>query len=160
MTTDDVRSRAARLLIMSMPVVLRTVGRGMREAGGDISPQQMRVLGMIGACPRTLTEIAGIHGVTPATATTLVTTLESHGWLVRERDADDRRRVVVTLTEAGKVTLERSQELAMRAVCNLLEPLTDEQLHELIRGMEVLRTAEVAAGHADSHDHVGLHPLR
>jgi len=120
---------------------MRTVGRAMRLNLGEavpLLPQQYRLLGAIGRKPRTLGQIAIIQGVTAATATTLVTTLETRGWVVRERDPDDRRRVVVSLTEDGSKVLEAGDVVAESAMADLLARLSPEQLARLLTGLEVL----------------------
>jgi DNA-binding MarR family transcriptional regulator len=139
---DSQRVAAARALLSTMPLVMRTIGRAMRVSASSVTPllpQQYRLLVAIGRRSRTLGEIARIQGVTPATATTLVTTLESRGWVTREHDTDDRRRVVVSLTEGGEAILASSQQVAETAMAGLLEPLTDDQLSRLLDGLSVLR---------------------
>jgi DNA-binding MarR family transcriptional regulator len=138
---ESQRVAAARALLSTMPLVMRTVGRAMRVNGSaetPLLPQQYRLLGAIGRRSRTLGEIARIQGVTPATATTLVTTLESRGWVNRVHDPDDRRRVVVSLTEGGTAMLASSQQVAETAMADLLEPLSAEQLGRLLDGLSVL----------------------
>ena len=138
---DTQRLRAARALLGSMPLVMRTVGRAMRLGAADSSPllpQQYRLLGAVGRKPRTLGQIARIQGVTPATATTLVTTLESRGWVTREHDQEDRRKIVVSLTSEGAATLSASQRVAETAMADLLVPLNAEQLQRLLDGLGVL----------------------
>ncbi|MDR3685587.1 MAG: MarR family transcriptional regulator [Coriobacteriia bacterium] len=139
--SDSKRMAAARALLSTMPLVNRTVGRAMRmkcSSETPLLPQQYRLLGAIGRRARTLGEVARIQGVTPATATTLVTTLESRGWVNREHDPDDRRRVVVSLTEGGATVLKRSQIVAEGAMADLLQPLNAEQLARLLDGLSVL----------------------
>lgn len=140
MTTDDLRLRTTRAILAAMPIVLRTVGCSTREAGIVASHPQTRLMAMLAACPRTLTEIATAHGVTPATATTLVTTLENRGWVHRERDDADRRRVDVRLTESGYTVLAEAQAVAERAIAELLEQLDEARCAELLAGVEILRS--------------------
>lgn len=138
---DSQLMTAARALLSTMPLVMRTVGRAMRVKGSSdtpLLPQQYRLLSAIGRRARTLGEIARIQGVTPATATTLVTTLESRGWINRVHDPEDRRRVVVSLTEGGEAVLAKSQQIAETAMADLLAPLTPEQLTRLLDGLAVL----------------------
>ncbi|HEY5540098.1 MAG TPA: MarR family transcriptional regulator [Coriobacteriia bacterium] len=135
------RVSAARALLSVMPLVNRTMGRAMRVNASAVTPllpQQYRLLGAISHRSRTLGEIARIQGVTPATATTLVTTLESRGWVTREHDLEDRRRVVVSLTEEGATILAHSQQIAEAAMADVLEPLTPEQLSRLLDGLSVI----------------------
>jgi DNA-binding MarR family transcriptional regulator len=135
------RLQGARALLAVMPLVMRTVGCAMRESpreAAPLLPQQYRLLGAIGRRPRTLGQVAAIQGVTPATATSLVTTLETRGWVTRTHDLQDRRRVVVTLTDGGAEVLAASQLIAEGAMADLLAPLSDEQLKLLTDGLAVL----------------------
>jgi DNA-binding MarR family transcriptional regulator len=135
------RVDAARALLGTTPLVMRTIGRAMRSSGSDATPllpQQYRLLDAISRRPRTLGQVARIQGVTPATATTLVTTLETRGWVTRQHDPDDRRRIVVTLTEGGLHVLVASQRVAEAAMVDLLSPLSSEHLLRLLDGLEVL----------------------
>lgn len=139
---DTLRTEAARALLGTMPLVNRTIGRAMRQnmcEGSALLPQQYRLLGAIRRKPRTLGEVACIQGVTPATATTLVTTLEGRGWVVREHDPDDRRRTIVSLTEVGVRAFESSQRVAEAAIADLLGSLSSEELERLRDGFSVLQ---------------------
>ena len=138
---------AARTLLATTPFVMRTVGRAMRDHASPtrpLLPQQYRLLAAIGRCQRTLGQVACIQGVTPATATTLVTTLETRGWVTRQHDPDDRRRVVVSLTDGGEIMLARSQRIAEDAMAARLESLTDDQLSRLLDGLTVLNQLATA----------------
>ena len=131
--------RTARAVLSALPVIMRTVGRSMRESGGDVSPQQHRILAVLSRAPRTLSTIARIQGVTPATATTMVTTLEHRGGVRRDVDAEDRRRVFVSMTDAGRAALDSAQEVAERAIAELLSPLEAAELARLADALEVIR---------------------
>jgi DNA-binding MarR family transcriptional regulator len=120
---------------------MRTIGNAMRNGGSSgpsLLPQQYRLLGAIGRRPRTLGQVAAIQGVTPATATTIVTTLENRGWVRRDHDPDDRRRVVVSLTEEGRETLASNRRIVEDAMAELLGPLSDDQIDLLLAGLAVL----------------------
>jgi DNA-binding MarR family transcriptional regulator len=125
-----------------MPLVMRTIGRAMRQNSSEccaqLLPQQYRLLGAIGRKPRTLGEIARMQGVTPATATTLVSTLEGRGWIAREHDPDDRRRVIVSLTAEGERTMDAAQKVVEAAMADLLRSLSVEDLERLTDGLSVL----------------------
>ena len=79
-----------------------------------------------------------MQGVTPATATTLVTTLEHRGWVRRTPDLEDRRRVAVSLTDEGRAVLATSQIVAEQAVAALLGPLESDELARLVEGIDIL----------------------
>ncbi|MGH2885393.1 MAG: MarR family winged helix-turn-helix transcriptional regulator, partial [Solirubrobacteraceae bacterium] len=59
--------------------------------------------------------------------------MERDGLVARVRDAQDRRRNVVTLTPAGRAALARLDERVDSAQRSLLEPLSAKQQRELIR---------------------------
>jgi DNA-binding MarR family transcriptional regulator len=117
---------------------MRSIGAAMREHDIELSPHQRRLLSMIESRPRTLSEIADIQGVTRATATTLVTTLEARGWVARNHDVQDRRRVLVTVTDSGSAALSKAQEVVNEAMLRALDPLDDAQVARLLSGLEVV----------------------
>src|SRR3954469_19443917 len=59
--------------------------------------------------------------------------LEASGYLTRQRDANDRRRNVVALTDAGGEALERMNAAVEGAQARLLEPLSPDERTELSR---------------------------
>jgi DNA-binding MarR family transcriptional regulator len=67
------------------------------------------VLGTLarGACR--ITELAEYEGLAQPTMTLLVKRLEKRGWVARERDAADRRAVLVSLTPAVVAALEQAR---------------------------------------------------
>lgn len=133
----DVRAIAAELVLGTVPFVMRALGRGAH--GGGVTHQQMRVLGMTCRGPRSLGEIAASHGVTPATASALVSTLEAKGWVTRARDAADGRRVVIASTPSGQAVLASARGAAVRAVAEMLAPLPEDEVVRLTEGLRVLQ---------------------
>lgn len=65
--------------------------------------------------PTTVMALAGHMGVTPATMSIAVDRLERKGYVVRLKDAKDRRRVHVRLTTAGVRVRDASSVLDRRA---------------------------------------------
>src|SRR5215211_1628683 len=65
--------------------------------------------------------------VDPSILVTLLNPLEANDYLARKRDADDRRRHVVTITPRGEQQLERAAQAQRDAEDELLASLTDIQ---------------------------------
>jgi DNA-binding MarR family transcriptional regulator len=74
----------------------------MAQEIGVTGPQRL-VIRLIGQRPRqTASEIATTLGKHPSTLTGVLARLEARALIVREADAEDRRRARFTLTAAGK----------------------------------------------------------
>jgi DNA-binding MarR family transcriptional regulator len=95
--------------------------------------------------PTTLNALAGHMGVTAATMSLAVDRLERKGYVVRLRDAVDRRRVHLRLTTAGVRVREASSVLDPARVAALLAALTDAERAAAIHGLTLLANAAGAA---------------
>ncbi|QLJ04746.1 MarR family transcriptional regulator [Streptomyces sp. NEAU-sy36] len=86
------------------------INRRLRQEHGEggLSPNQLAVLGHLQAHgSATPGRIAARERQRPQSLTRVFAELEAAGLIVREPDPDDRRQSVLTLTEAGRRTLER-----------------------------------------------------
>lgn len=136
--SDEARVRVARGMLSTLPLVMRSLHVGMRESGGEVTGQQHRLLNMLAAHPTTPSQISRVSGVTPATATSLISTMEARGWVSRAHDEGDRRRVVVAITDEGRERVRRSQLAAEAAMVEALSALDDAEIERLLGGLEVL----------------------
>ncbi|MEU5767179.1 MarR family winged helix-turn-helix transcriptional regulator [Streptomyces asoensis] len=93
--------------------------------------------------PVTTGRIAGLTGLTTGSATRLVDRLERAGYVVRERDATDRRRVLVVTVPERIAELGRMWERLGGDWMPLFEDLTDTELAVIVRHMR--RTVEFGA---------------
>jgi DNA-binding MarR family transcriptional regulator len=91
--------------------------------------------------PTTLTDLASHMGVTPATMSLAIDRLERKGYVVRLRDAKDRRRVHVRLTTAGVRVKETSSVLDPSRVEALVARLPDKDRQRAIEGLALLAQA-------------------
>lgn len=91
--------------------------------------------------PTTLTDLAAHMGVTPATMSLTIDRLERKGYVVRLRDAKDRRRVHVRLTTAGVRVKEASSVLDPSRVEALVARLSDKDRQRAIEGLALLAQA-------------------
>lgn len=83
---NALRDMAGRLVLLSHQV-------GLRVALKDVEQTCLELIGRYGSLsPSMLAKRAGLH---PATVTGVLDRLERDGWVVRERDATDRRAVVI-----------------------------------------------------------------
>lgn len=82
--------------------------------------------------PQTLKDIADRFSMTPSAATQLVNGLTKERLVIRTEDLNDRRKLQVALTDAGKKKLIAVKDLRQKFMVHLLEPLTDQELEQYL----------------------------
>ena len=130
----------ARLLTRVANLLMRDIHRHLRHVFRE--PQatmpQMRVLHMAARGRPTLSDVAEALRVTRPTATRLVDGLVQRGWLLREPDPEDRRRIRLRTTPEGEAIRARVQEAVHQAVAEKLQGLDSEVLMALYHGLQGL----------------------
>jgi DNA-binding MarR family transcriptional regulator len=112
--------------------------RVLREAhtAHDLKPRQFQLLGLLREeGEQSQGELRRRMDVDPSILVTLLNPLEEVGLVSRERDPDDRRRHMVTLTAAGKREFEsaiQAQVSAEEVLFAGLDSLQREQLRDLL----------------------------
>lgn len=91
-------------------------------------------------------ELADFAGVTRATITGLVDTLEKDGLVIRKPDAQDRRMMNVEMTEKGITLLESMVPEHFRRVASIIGQLTAEERGVLQGLLAKIRTRAVDLG--------------
>jgi DNA-binding MarR family transcriptional regulator len=98
--------------------------------------------------PTTLMDLSRHMGVTAGTMSVAIDRLERKGYVVRLRDATDRRKVHVRLTSAGVRIREASSVLDPERVQSLLDRLSDPERERAIEGLALLARAAQEQMHA------------
>lgn len=121
----------ARTVLTVMPHLFRVVAQAVREERA-ISIDRFKALMTLERCKGMRSgELAERWHLTAPAVTRLVDDLEHDGLVRREDDATDRRAVVLALTAEGRRELRRFEEIAARAVAELLSSLTPAQRSRL-----------------------------
>jgi DNA-binding MarR family transcriptional regulator len=96
--------------------------------------------------PLSPAELAAHTGVTRATITGLVDTLERDGLVTRTPDPEDRRMMAVVLTPRGEKLLQKVLPSHFRKMAALMEPLSEAERKTLVRLLTKIlaRAAELA----------------
>jgi DNA-binding MarR family transcriptional regulator len=122
--------RLAKELLRSSGFLLAKLGLAFKakalekleEAGFD--PYHYSVLAILGEGAReTQAMIADSLALDPSRLVALLDSLEERELVVRQRDPDDRRRHVVTITAAGKRELSRLRAIVQEVEEEFLAPL-------------------------------------
>ena len=98
--------------------------------------------------PTTVLELARHMGVTPGTMSIAIDRLERRGYVVRLKDAKDRRRVHVRLTTAGVRVREATSVLDPQRVEALIARLRDDERTRAVEGLALLARAAQDQMHA------------
>lgn len=121
---------ALRALIVSgehlRQAIAEHFGTGVPET---LAMSHLRLHGPLG--PR---ELAERLGLTPSTVTSLLDRLESAGFAQRTAHPTDRRKTVISLTEAGETVVSTSDQW----LSNTIERLGSQAIPQVTRSMRLL----------------------
>jgi len=94
----------------------------------DLTPSQFGVLeSLYHLGPRCQGEVSAKILRSTGNMTLVLDNLEKHGLVRRERDADDRRMVIISLTEAGRALISRILPRQIAAIVEEMSVLTSEE---------------------------------
>ena len=120
--------------------LLDRIARVAREAqfSDGLNPAQwdaLRYLARANRYSRSPGSLAEYLGCTKGTVSQTLIALEQKGYVIRERDAVDRRGMRLELSEAGRAAIERDPILALERAA---ETLDEEVRAPLVRGLSRL----------------------
>ena len=136
---NDPQPDLALRLLEIIPAVMRTVAAELRRSGHLLNPTHFNVLITLAYGPCILSDLAEQQAVSPPTMSNTVSTLVERGWVQRQRDAHDRRKVWLTLTPGGLQILDTMRQQAEIRVNQILISLSHAERHTLAEGLTVLR---------------------
>lgn len=110
-------------------------------------PQYLVMLALWESSPQTVSDLGARLFLDSGTLTPLLKRMQTSGWITRDRDAADERRVRVGLTDSGRALRERAtripRDVARAARCS------PGEITDLTRRLQQLRAA-IADGPAAS----------
>lgn len=92
---------------------------------------QIRAIISLAAEKKSLKNVAKERGVSPASASVLITSLEKKGLVDRETDKIDSRRTLIGLTPEGRKCYEDFRAIGETKLSILVESLTQEEAQTL-----------------------------
>ena len=137
-------SDAARLLAAYPRIYFACHARHRRDptTARVISEHQGSILDHLDSVePTAVSELAHHMGVTVGTMSVNLNRLEAGGYVLRTRGAEDRRRVLVRLTDAGDRMKRARTVLEPRRVVELLKRLSPGDRTRALEGLELLADA-------------------
>jgi DNA-binding MarR family transcriptional regulator len=141
-TRSDVLSvqDCAALLVATVPAVMSHFRAAMRAGRPEeLSLPQFRTLIRLRWHPGvSISDIAEHLGLALSTTSQLVDGLVKRGYVTRESAVGDRRRMVVTLTDAGRAMLETVRAAAQARMAEQVAALTPEERQAVASAMAAL----------------------
>lgn len=106
----------------------------------DISVNDMHIIEAIGERePKNMSSVAKIMSVTVGTLTIAINSLVKKGYVHRERSEEDRRVVLISLTEKGKKANAHHMKFHDGMIQAVLKDLNEEQQEILVKALMNLR---------------------
>lgn len=139
-------------ILQSLRKIIRSVDLHSRKLSiqHDITaPQLITLLVVVEHGPLTIASISGEVHLSPSTLVGIIDRLEAKNYVVRERSAEDRRQVLISITEEGRAFAKQApsplQETLAEAL-NELNPLEQATISlSLERVVELMEAKELDA---------------
>lgn len=143
----DAEAVIAEVGILYPAVLRRFQASRQRIPGSDITPRMLTLLRLLAITgPLSVGDQARHLGLGRAAASELVDRLEGKGLVVRLRDGRDRRRVFVSLTDAGRrCAVAHPDVIACGELVSAVERMSPADRRALITGLRALLDAADAA---------------
>lgn len=124
--------RAIRRIIRAVDLY----SKKLEGAFGLTVPQLVCLHTVIDKGPLTAAGISREVHLSPSTLVWILDRLEEKGWIVRERDAADRRQVLVSATEAGRELAVRTPSPLQDRLATALRGLPEAEQETIARSLE------------------------
>jgi MarR family transcriptional regulator for hemolysin len=147
----DTLNLCARELLEVMPLAMQDLRRTMRgHSSPDLRFPELRSLAFLRHNPGSnLTDLAEFIGVSLPSMSKLVDSLTYRGFIDRQPDAEDRRRVRLGLTEAGREVLTTALDAVKASFAAKLTMLDPQDIALVHKGLQLLHPLFAATAGGD-----------
>ena len=105
----------------------------------DLTSSQIKIMAsFFNQSTFTMTELSRLHGVSFSTMTSMVDRLLQNGLLERQRDDEDRRIVLVSLSVKGKKMVDYLMRARKQNLERFLCELTRDEIREFVKSIEIV----------------------
>lgn len=120
--------------------VMRLARRLRNERQEDhLTPSQIAVLAtLLQEGPLTLASLAAIEHVQPPSMTRIVTVLEQGGWVEKHPNPQDRRQLLVQLTQSAEAWIRRDRQDGDNWLAAHIATLTADEQEVLARATQIM----------------------
>lgn len=137
-SSESVRRSTAIAVRVAVGMVNRQARNTFTD--GELTSPELGVISQIDRSgPTAVADLARLHQITPQAMGATVASLEKQGLVVRSPDPDDRRRSLLTLSDAGRDALHSGRDaIHDRMAVALGASFTDEEVATLAAAAPLL----------------------
>jgi DNA-binding MarR family transcriptional regulator len=129
----------ARAVLETTPLIMQSLRAQMRGLRGALSVPQFRALAFVGRRPRSsLSDVAQHVGTSLPSMSKLIDGLVARGMVERVPEADDRRRVALSLTRNGRRLLDVVHDATQAHLSSLFGDLSAAERAAIVDAMELV----------------------
>lgn len=135
-------AECAREMLEVVPMIMRAIRAQMRShRTADLSVPQFRALAFLGHRQgASLSDVAEHIGLTRPSASKLIDGLVARSLVGRKGSSVDRRRIKLTLTKEGRVTLRAAWSAAQAHLASRMAALPSGEQATVVQAMRTLRS--------------------
>ena len=144
--TDKLRQQCATGVMDTFHTMMRIVGpEARKQSSSDLSMQQFRAMMTIERHEGASLSLVSEHlGSTLSATSKLVDGLVDRGFIRRETAEDDRRKLILALTDAGVRIMESVHMRVITCLAGKLDVLTPNECSIVNLAMDILRSAFIS----------------
>ncbi len=141
--TNEQKEKLNGFFVTAFNEILAWEDQSLRKIGkSDISVREMHIIEAVSILEKenmnTMANTAKILSVSPGSLTTAVNALVKKGYIKRCHDENDRRRVLVSLTETGDYVNEKHKQFHDEMVEFISEILTEQEMETVLKALNSL----------------------
>ncbi|ALT00327.1 MarR family winged helix-turn-helix transcriptional regulator [Lacimicrobium alkaliphilum] len=128
-------------LLIALRKVIRAIGLHSKQLEKHVDltvPQLLIMAGIADDSGPMVKELASATNLSPATVTSILDRLQSRGLILRQRDAKDKRKVGVFLTEKGKSVYAKAPQPLQASFVKRFAELEDWEQNQLVFAVQRL----------------------
>ncbi len=128
--------RVAEDIVLALRRIMRSMDIASRQLiskYGITTPQLICLQHMLEHGPMTTGMLAQAVSLSPATVTGILDRMERRGLVTRERRPEDKRRVLVAITESGRGAAEAAPSYLAERLSHALEGLPEDDRRKIQR---------------------------
>ena len=121
----------------TLPLLMRTLRQDQFNVRGNY--QRLHVLKLLVRCPQTQAKLSEYLEVNPSVMSKLIDNLEQRDLVTRTIDPEDRRRMVITLTDGGREFQRKMRVQLRERICRSLKTLTPTERKTLADALDIVK---------------------